>query len=53
VNVGWWESPRGARVDEVELRVGPKQQGTWKLFVAVNDDVGVGVELSARPEYEP
>lgn len=48
--IGWWESPRGARVDGNPLRIGPRQQGRWKLFVPIEDNVAVAVEIDARPE---
>jgi hypothetical protein len=51
--IGWWESPRGARVDGNPLRVGPRQQGRWKLFVPIEDNVAVAVEIDAIPEQSP
>lgn len=51
--VGWWESPRGTRVEGNPLRVGPRQQGQWKLFVPIEDNVAVAVEFEARPERAP
>jgi hypothetical protein len=48
--IGWWESPRGTRVETTPLRVGPRQQGTWKLFVPIDDNVAVAVEFEATPE---
>jgi len=50
LRIGWWESPRGARVDGNPLRIGPRQQGCWKLFVPIEDNVAVAVEIDAQPE---
>lgn len=48
--LGWWESPRGARVEGTTLHVGPRQQGEWRLLVPLDDSVAVAVEIDAHSE---
>lgn len=45
---GWWESPRGARIDGGVALVGPRQQGVWRFHVPIEGDVAIGIEVSAR-----
>ena len=47
---GWWESPRGTKVEGQTAVVGPRQQGTWSLFVPVPEPTAVAVEVTAVNE---
>ena len=51
-SVGWWESPSGAKKDDLRVVVGPRQQGTWSVYVPVVDATAVGVEISATTEAD-
>lgn len=45
---GWWQSPRGARVEGKTVEVGPKQQGVWTLFVPLESNVALGASVVAQ-----
>lgn len=45
--VGWWESPRGARTHSAEVTVGARQQGTWSVVVPVREPIVLGLEVYA------
>lgn len=47
---GWWLTPRGARIDGQSVVAGSRQQGTWSLFVPIEDSTAVAVEISASAE---
>lgn len=48
--VGWWESPRGAKMEGRSILVGPRQQGIWSLFVPAIEATAVALEVTASSE---